>query len=145
MLFIAAYAAHAEHRVRNILTGFLPLLAGLRHGRRPDPKRDFGTTGAHRPRSADLLMFMAGCRWWHLAMLLAPAAAGGYVMLFKNQFRRTECMAFLDPEKYIKTAGVSPVAVAADIMSGGSGDEASETASRKWAICPKRIPISFSA
>ena len=118
VLFIAVYAVHREKQIQSLLTGYLPLLIVFGMVVGLIVKEDFGTT-VLIAMVCWLMLIMAGCRWWHAGALIPPAIAGGYLMLFKSEFRRTRMLAFLDPEKYIKTAGYHPWQSMLTIMSGG--------------------------
>ena len=118
VLFISGYAAHRQAKVRNFFTGFVPLVGVLGIVTVLIVKEDFGTTVLIAAVCFILLM-MAGCRWWHLGLLLPPAAVAAYFLLWHSDFRRTRLLAFLHPEQYAKTIGYHPLQSLLTIMSGG--------------------------
>jgi len=117
--FVAAYAVHRSDRITSLLQGYLPILAVLGLVVALIIKEDFGT--AVLVVGIGLIMLlMAGCRWWHVAMLLPPAAFGAYHMLFHSAFRHARLMAFMHPDLDPKGAGYHPMQSLLTIMHGGT-------------------------
>jgi len=118
VLFIGAFAVHQSIGVRRFFKGFIPLVAAFGIVAALIVKEDFGTT-VLVCLVCFVLMMMAGCRWWHLGLLIPPAAAAAYQLLWHSEFRRTRLLAFLHPEAYAKTIGYHPLQSGLTIMSGG--------------------------
>ena len=117
VLFVAAYAVHRSDAVRSFWKGFVPLIAVFGACATLVVREDFGTTVL---LSAVILamILMAGCRSWHLGLLLPGAAAVVYHMLHAP-WRYQRLMAFLDPFKDPKGAGYHPIQSLLTIMNGG--------------------------
>jgi len=80
-------------------------------------KEDFGTT-VLIASVVFLLVVMAGCQWWHAALLIPPAAGVMYGMM-SSPFRRERLLAFWDPYKVSKGAGYHVIQSLDSIMLGG--------------------------
>ena len=117
VLFISAYALHQEVLLRRLWRGFLPLVAAFGVVLVLILKEDFGTT-VLIATVCFILLLMAGCKWWHLLLLLPPAGMGAYLML-SDPFRVARLVAFLDPMADPKGAGYHPLQSLLTIVSGG--------------------------
>lgn len=116
VLFIAAYATHRAAQVRNFFSGFLPLMAVFGLCAALVVKEDFGTT-VLVAAVALAMVVMAGCRLWHLALLMPGAAVVIYHML-NTPFRRARLLAFMDPEADSQGAGFHVIQSLLTIASG---------------------------
>jgi cell division protein FtsW len=116
VLFVSAYAVHRADRIRSFVWGFVPLIIvfGLVAGL--VVKEDFGTTVLIAAVIV-VLILMAGCRVWHLALLLPPVGAVVYHML-NTPWRRARLLAFRDPWADSQGAGYHVVQSLLTIASG---------------------------
>lgn len=116
VLFVSAYAVHRADRIRSFVWGFVPLIIvfGLVAGL--VVKEDFGTT-VLIAAVIMVLILMAGCRVWHLALLLPPVVVVVYHML-NTPWRRARLLAFRDPWADSQGAGYHVVQSLLTIASG---------------------------
>jgi cell division protein FtsW len=117
VLFVAAYAMHRQERIGSFFLGFVPLMAIFGMTAALVVKEDFGTTVL----IATVVVFMtlmAGCRLWHVALLIPPAAAIVYKML-NTPWRRERLLAFRDPWAVSQGAGFHVIQSLLTISSGG--------------------------
>jgi cell division protein FtsW (lipid II flippase) len=100
--------------------GFLPLVCIFAAVATLVLKEDFGTTVLIAAVVIAMIL-MAGCRWWHVAMLIPPAAFVVWEAIFKDptSFRYKRMMAFMNPLADPKGAGYHPLQSLMTIMSGG--------------------------
>jgi cell division protein FtsW len=117
VLFIAAYATHRAAQVRSFFKGFMPLIAVFGVCAALVVKEDFGTTVLVSAVALSMIL-MAGCRWWHVGLLMPGAAAVVYEMLHAP-WRRARLLAFLDPWSDAKGAGYHIIQSLLTIISGG--------------------------
>ena len=118
VLFISAYAVHKGEQIRNFWKGFVPLMVVVGATSALILKEDFGTA-ALVAGIAVLLMLMAGCRWWHIAMLLPPALVVLYFAVWHVPYRRERLMIFMHPHLDPKGAGYNPIQSLLSFASGG--------------------------
>ena len=118
VLFISAYAVHRGEQIRNFWKGFVPLMVVVGATSALILKEDFGTA-ALVAGIAVLLMLMAGCRWWHLAMLLPPALVVLYFAVWHVPYRRERLLIFMHPHMDPKGAGYNPIQSLLSFASGG--------------------------
>ena len=108
-------------RLRNAgAWGFVPLVAGFGICVALVLKEDFGTA-ALLSVVVLIMMLMAGCRWWHVALLIPPGACVVWAAIFRDptSFRYRRMMAFLDPFADMKGAGFHPAESLLTLASGG--------------------------
>jgi cell division protein FtsW len=117
VLFVAAYAVHRAELVRSFWKGFVPLMAVFGVLAALVVKEDFGTT-VLVAAVVMAMVLMAGCRWWHLGILLPGIAAVVYKMLH-TPFRMARLTAFMHPEADPQGAGYHPMQSLLTIVSGG--------------------------
>jgi cell division protein FtsW len=117
VLFVSAYAVHRQAKVRSFFWGFLPLIVIFGIAAGLVVKEDFGTT-VLIAAVVLVMILMAGCRWWHVGLLIPPAAVVIRHML-NTPFRRARLLAFLDPFADMKGAGYHPAESLLTIASGG--------------------------
>jgi cell division protein FtsW len=118
IVFIAAYAAHQSHQIRSFWRGFVPLIGVVGLTAALILKEDFGTA-ALMVGIAGMMMLMAGCRWWHLAILIPPALAVGYFAVWHVPYRRERFLIFLHPHMDPQGAGYNPIQSLLSFSSGG--------------------------
>ena len=118
VLFISAYAVHRGEQIRNFWKGFVPLMVVVGATSALILKEDFGTA-ALVAGIAVLLMLMAGCRWWHIAMLLPPALVVLYFAVWHVPYRRERLLIFMHPHMDPKGAGYNPIQSLLSFASGG--------------------------
>ncbi len=118
VLFISAYAVHRGEQIRNFWKGFAPLMVVVGATSALILKEDFGTA-ALVAGIAVLLMLMAGCRWWHIAMLLPPALVVLYFAVWHVPYRRERLLIFMHPHLDPKGAGYNPIQSLLSFASGG--------------------------
>ncbi len=117
VLFVSAYAVHRRERVRSFIWGFLPLIVIFGIAAGLVVKEDFGTT-VLIAAVVFVMILMAGCRWWHVGLLIPPAAVVIHHML-NTPFRRARLLAFLHPEQDSAGVGYHPMESLLTIASGG--------------------------
>jgi cell division protein FtsW (lipid II flippase) len=100
--------------------GFVPLVTGFGACAALVLKEDFGTAALISVVAAAMI-FMAGCRWWHVAMLIPPGVFVVWAAIFRDptSFRYKRMVAFLDPFADMKGAGYHPAESLLTISSGG--------------------------
>ena len=100
--------------------GFVPLVLGFGMCAGLVLKEDFGTA-ALLSVVVVVMILMAGCRWWHVAMLIPPGVFVVWAAIFRDptSFRHRRMMAFLDPFADMKGAGYHPAESLLTIASGG--------------------------
>ncbi len=118
IVFIAAYAAHQSQQIRNFWRGFVPLIAVVGLTVALILKEDFGTA-ALMVGIAAMMMLMAGCKWWHLALFIPPAVAVGYFAVWHVPYRRERLLIFLHPHLDPQGAGYNPIQSLLSFSSGG--------------------------
>jgi cell division protein FtsW len=118
VLFLSAYAVHKAETIRKFWKGFVPLLAIFGITALLIVKEDFGTTALVAIVGVVLLL-MAGCRWWHVGLLLPPAGVGAYFLLWHSAFRRARLLSYLHPEVDPKGVGYHPLQSLLTIANGG--------------------------
>jgi cell division protein FtsW len=118
IVFIAAYAAHQADQIRSFWRGFVPLIVVVGITAALILKEDFGTA-ALMVGIAGMMMLMAGCRWWHLAILIPPALAVGYYAVWHVPYRRERFLIFLHPHMDPQGAGYNPIQSLLSFSSGG--------------------------
>jgi len=118
IVFIAAYAAHQADQIRSFWQGFVPLIVVVGITAALILKEDFGTA-ALMVGIAGMMMLMAGCRWWHLAILIPPALAVGYYAVWHVPYRRERFLIFLHPHMDPQGAGYNPIQSLLSFSSGG--------------------------
>ena len=117
VLFVSAYAVHRANAVRSFWKGFVPLMAVFGVIAALVVKEDFGTTVLLTAVVLSLVL-MAGCKVWHMALLLPGVAAVAYHMLH-TPWRYARLMAFMHPEADPKGVGYHPLQSLLTITSGG--------------------------
>jgi cell division protein FtsW len=117
VLFVGAYAVHRGSMIRSFWRGFVPLIAVFGIAAALVVKEDFGTTVLLAAVVLTMIL-MAGCRLWHLALLVPPLAIVVRHML-NTPFRRERLLAFLDPWSDSKGAGYHIIQSLMTIWSGG--------------------------
>jgi cell division protein FtsW len=118
VLFISAYAVHRGEQMRSFWKGFAPLMVVVGATSALILKEDFGTA-ALVSGIAVLMMLMAGCRWWHIAMLLPPALVVLYFAVWHVPYRRERLLIFMHPHMDPKGAGYNPIQSLLSFASGG--------------------------
>ena len=118
VLFISVYAVHRGQQIRSFWKGFVPLMAIVGATSALILKEDFGTAALVAGISV-LLMLMAGCRWWHIAMLLPPALVVLYFAVWHVPYRRERLLIFMHPHMDPKGAGYNPIQSLLSFASGG--------------------------
>ena len=100
--------------------GFVPLVLGFGMCAALVLKEDFGTA-ALLSVVVVVMILMAGCRWWHVAMLIPPGVLVVWGAIFRDptSFRYKRMMAFLNPFADMKGAGYHPAESLLTIASGG--------------------------
>src|ERR1035437_151547 len=100
--------------------GFLPLVTIFGVVTALVLVEDFGTTALVAVISLVMLV-MAGCRLWHVGLLIPPGALAVWVMIFQNHdsFRYKRFTAFWNPWADPQGAGYHPVQSLLTIVSGG--------------------------
>ncbi|MGN6370230.1 MAG: FtsW/RodA/SpoVE family cell cycle protein [Phycisphaerae bacterium] len=100
--------------------GYVPLVLGFGVCAALVLKEDFGTA-ALISVVVIVMILMAGCRWWHVAMLIPPGVFVVWAAIFRDptSFRYKRMMAFLDPFADMKGAGYHPAESLLTIASGG--------------------------
>jgi cell division protein FtsW len=81
---------------------------------------DFGTTALVAVVSL-VLMLMAGCRLWHVGLLIPPGVLTVWALIFRDpdSFRYKRMMAFMNPWADPQGVGFHPIHSLYAIMSGG--------------------------
>lgn len=117
--FLAAWLSRkSAEDIRSLKKTFLPaagliaLCVGL------VVTQDFGTA-VLIAASAGVVLLLAGVRVRHLAMLVPPAAAGFYAMVFRVPHRWARITAFLDPWAGDNPSAYQPRQSLLAILSGG--------------------------
>ena len=118
VLFISVYAVHRGEQIRSFWKGFAPLMVVVGATSALILKEDFGTAALVAGISV-LLMLMAGCRWWHIAMLLPPALVVLYFAVWHVPYRRERLLIFMHPHMDPKGAGYNPIQSLLSFASGG--------------------------
>jgi cell division protein FtsW len=118
IVFIAAYAAHRAETIRSFWRGFVPLIGVVGITTALILKEDFGTA-ALMVGIAGMMMLMAGCKWWHLAILIPPALAVAYFAVWNVPYRRERFLIFLHPHMDPQGAGYNPIQSLLSFSSGG--------------------------
>jgi cell division protein FtsW len=118
VLFISAYAVHNSERIRSFFKGFLPLLTVMGLTCVLILKEDFGTT-VLIAGVCIVLMLMAGCRWWHIALVIPGALIIAYFAVAQSGYRRERLLIFLNPQLDPKGAGYNPMQSLLAFASGG--------------------------
>lgn len=120
VLFVSAYAVSRAAVIQSFWKGFFPLVAVFGAVSVLVLKEDFGTTVLIAAVVAAMI-FMAGCRWWHVALLIPPGIFAVWEAIFRDptSFRYKRMMAFLDPLSDPRGAGYHPLQSLMTIMSGG--------------------------
>jgi cell division protein FtsW len=116
VLFVAAYATHRAAQVRSFFLGFVPLMGVFGVCAALVVKEDFGTTVLVSAVALTMVL-MAGCRVWHVGLLMPGAAVVIWHML-NTPFRRARLLAFLDPESDSQGAGFHVIQSLLTIASG---------------------------
>jgi cell division protein FtsW (lipid II flippase) len=100
--------------------GFVPLVVGFGMCAALVLKEDFGTA-ALISVVVIVMILMAGCRWWHVAMLIPPGVLVVWGAIFRDptSFRYKRMMAFMNPFADMKGAGYHPAESLLTIASGG--------------------------
>ncbi len=100
--------------------GFVPLVVGFGMCVALVLKEDFGTA-ALISVVVVIMLLMAGCRWWHVAMLIPPGVFVVWAAIFRDptSFRYRRMMAFLNPFADMKGAGYHPAESLLTMASGG--------------------------
>jgi cell division protein FtsW len=117
VLFVAAYAVHRAGVVRSFWKGYVPLIAVFGLCAALVVKEDFGTTVLVSAVVLAMIL-MAGCRVWHLALLLPPMAVVVRHML-DTPWRRDRLLAFMNPWENPGGAGFHIIQSLLTIASGG--------------------------
>ena len=120
VVFVSAFAVQRAGVIRSFWKGFLPLVAIFGIASVLVIKEDFGTTVLIAAVVIGLIL-MAGCRWWHVAMLIPPGVFVVWASIFRDptSFRYRRMMAFMDPLSDPQGAGYHPLQSLMTIMSGG--------------------------
>ena len=118
VLFIAAFAIHQGDQIRSFWKGFIPLVLATGLICLPILVEDFGTA-VLIGTVAVILMLLAGCRWWHIALLLPVAAVLAYFAVWHSAYRRERLLIFLHPHLDPKGAGYNPIQSLLSFHSGG--------------------------
>ncbi len=118
VVFVGVYAVHRQKHIRDFFRGFVPLIAVIGVTCLLILREDFGTTVLIVGVCA-VLMLMAGCRWWHLAILVPPAMAVLYFAILKSPYRRERLLIFLHPHMDPRGAGYNPIQSLLSFASGG--------------------------
>ncbi len=107
-------------RGENWTWGFLPLVCIFVAVSSLVLKEDFGTTVLIAAVVVGMIL-MAGCRWWHVAMLIPPGVLVVWAAIFRDptSFRYKRMMAFMNPLNDPQGAGYHPLQSLMTIMSGG--------------------------
>ncbi|HMD54791.1 MAG TPA: putative peptidoglycan glycosyltransferase FtsW [Phycisphaerae bacterium] len=118
VLFISAYAVHCRDRIRSFFKGFLPVVGVMGLTCALILKEDFGTTVLIAGVCV-ILLLMAGCRWWHIALLIPGALLVGYIAVAHSAYRSQRLLIFLHPQLDPKGAGYNPIQSLLSFASGG--------------------------
>ncbi|MDA8377146.1 MAG: putative peptidoglycan glycosyltransferase FtsW [Planctomycetia bacterium] len=118
VLFISSYAVHRGEQIRSFWKGFVPLMMVVGATSALILKEDFGTAALVAGIAA-LLMLMAGCRWWHLAILVPPVLVVLYFAVWHVPYRRERLLIFMHPHMDPKGAGYNPIQSLLSFASGG--------------------------
>ncbi len=118
VLFISAYAVHRGEQIRSFWKGFVPLMVIIGAASALILKEDFGTA-ALVAGIAVLMMLMAGCRWWHIALLLPPSLVVLYFAVWHVPYRRERLLIFMHPNLDPRGAGYNPIQSLLSFASGG--------------------------
>ena len=118
VLFIAAFAVHQADHIRSFWKGFIPLVVATGLICLPILVEDFGTA-VLIGTVAVILMLLAGCRWWHIVLLLPVAAVLAYFAVWHSAYRRERLLIFLHPHLDPKGAGYNPIQSLLSFHSGG--------------------------
>lgn len=118
IVFIATYAWHQSKVIGNFWRGFVPLIAVVGITTALILKEDFGTA-ALLVGIAGMMMYMGGCRWWHLAILIPPALVVAYFAVWHSAYRRERLLIFIHPHLDPQGAGYNPIQSLLSFSSGG--------------------------
>ncbi len=141
VLFVAAYAVHRSAErvgragVQSFWKGFLPLVGVFGICAALVVKEDFGTTVLLAAVILAMIL-MAGCRWWHVALLLPPAAFVVYHMLH-TPFRMQRLMAYRNPFADPAGAGYHPIQSLLAIGGGGANGAGLDNGIQKMGYLPE--------
>ena len=130
-----AYLLYRYPLFRQWRWGFLPLMCGVGACIALVVKEDFGTTVLLAAVVLAMIV-MAGCRWWHVGLLLPPAGLVVYHMLH-TPFRMQRLMAFRDPWADPKGAGYHPIQSLFAIGGGGWGGTGLNNGIQKMGYLPE--------
>ena len=93
---VSAYAVASARKGAELRTGLPAVDHGFWNGGGIGVvKEDFGTT-VLIAAVVFVMILMAGCRWWHVGLLIPPAAVVIHHML-NTPFRRARLLAFMHP------------------------------------------------
>ena len=135
VLAAIAYLLYRYPAFRQWRWGFLPLMCGVGACIALVVKEDFGTTVLLAAVVVAMIL-MAGCRWWHVGLLLPPAGLVVYQMLH-TPFRMQRLMAFRDPWADPEHAGYHPIQSLFAIGGGGWGGEGLNNSIQKMGYLPE--------
>lgn len=119
VVFLAAWLSRKPpQEIRSFRKTFLPAAALIGVCVAVVITEDFGTA-ALIGISAGVVLFLAGVRLTHLAMLIAPAAGGFWVLVVNDPRRWGRITAMLDPWSATNASAYQPQQSLMAILSGG--------------------------
>jgi cell division protein FtsW len=119
VVYLAAHAARCGEAIQRFRDGLLPplLITGLFAGlilKQPDLGNSLAVVGL-----AVIMLFLAGARLRHLALLGAPAVIGMAIAVYAAPYRLRRILTFLNPEADPLGAGFQIIQSYLAIGSGG--------------------------
>ncbi len=136
VMFMAAYAVHKAGVITDFFRGFLPLVAVMGFLCLLILKEDFGTT-VLIGGVCMVMLLMAGCRWWHVALLVPVLAVVAYFAILSNPYRLERLMVFMHPHADPKGAGYNPIQSLLSFASGGIGGRGLGNGIQKMGYLPE--------
>jgi cell division protein FtsW len=118
LIFLAAWLSRRADDLRSFRRTFLPAVAVTGACVALVVTEDFGTAGILAV-SAGACMLLAGVPLTHLATLVPPAAAGFYLLVFRDPTRWARITAMLEPWSPTNPSSYQPRQSLLAILSGG--------------------------
>jgi cell division protein FtsW len=119
LLFLVYMLSRKQRKVHKLMSGYLPMLLGLCVVLglvfvQPDLSSTIliGST-------AFVLFFIGGVKVVHLLGTVAPAIPLVAVLMYKSGYQMMRILAWLDPWKYVKSAGLQPIESMTALGVGG--------------------------
>lgn len=118
VIAMAWWGARKCGGIRHFRQGFLPAIIIMGLVCALIGKEDFGTS-VLIGFVAVVMLWAAGAKFWHLLMLIGPAAAGVVILIQSSEYRQKRILSFLDPFNDPQGAGYHMVQSISAFGSGG--------------------------